>query len=191
MIKINLLPHATRKKAAVSRQMQLIGLGAVLAVGILLSLWWMMVSDTRELRFRVQQTQQELARYEEVAKKVAQFEADKKRLEEKVKTIDRLIAAQTGPVRLMDQISRQLPTEVWLTGLREAGGRVVLQGHAFTDYAIAEYMTRLHRNAGLFSEVELTFTERTEVDLEPIFTERTAVQKVPMKRFELTLKLKG
>jgi hypothetical protein len=40
-------------------------------------------------------------------------------------------------------------------------------------------MTRLHRNAGLFSEVELTFTERAEL------------QKVPIKRFELTLKLKG
>jgi len=179
VIKINLLPHATRKKAAVSRQMQLGGLGGVLAVGVLLSLWWGMVSDTRELRFRIEQTRQELARYEEVAKKVAQFEADKKRLEEKVKTIDRLIASQTGPVRLMEQVSRQLPAEVWLTSLRETGGRVVLQGHAFTDYAIAEYMTRLQRNAGLFSEVELTFTERAEL------------QKVPVKRFELTLKLKG
>jgi type IV pilus assembly protein PilN len=159
--------------------MQLAGLGGVLGVGVLLSLWWSMVSDTRELRFRLEQTRQELARYEEVAKKVAQFEGDKKRLEEKVKTIDRLIASQTGPVRLMEQISRQLPNEVWLTSLRETGGRVVLQGHAFTDYAIAEYMTRLHRNAGLFSEVELTFTERAEL------------QKVPIKRFELTLKLKG
>lgn len=179
MIKINLLPHATRKKAAFSRQMQLIGLGAVVAVGVLLTLWWNMVSDARELRFRVEQTQQELAKYEDVARKVAQFEADKRRLEEKVKTIDRLIASQSGPVRLMEQISRQLPNEVWLTSLRESGGRVVLQGHAFTDYAIAEYMNRLHRNAGLFSEVELTFTERTDL------------QKVPVKRFELTLKLKG
>ena len=67
MIKINLLPHATRKKAAVSRQMQLVGLGGVLAVGVLLSRWWSMVSDARELRFRIDQPRQELARYEEVA----------------------------------------------------------------------------------------------------------------------------
>ncbi|MBI2080616.1 MAG: PilN domain-containing protein, partial [candidate division NC10 bacterium] len=82
------------------------------------------------------------------------------------------------PVRLMDQISRQLPNEVWLTGLRETGGRVTLQGFAFTDFAIAEYMTRLKRDGGLFSEVELSFSERTEV------------QKVPVKRFELTLRVK-
>lgn len=179
MIKINLLPHVSRKKAAVNRQAQLAGLGGVAVVLVLLYAWWSMVSDSRELRSKIEQTQQELKRYEEVAKKVAQFEADKKRLEEKIKTIDRLIASQTGPVRLMDQISRQLPSEVWLTGLREAGGRVILQGYAFTDFAIAEYMTRLQRDAGLFSEVELSFSERGEV------------QKIPVKRFELTLKLKA
>lgn len=179
MIKINLLPHVSRKKAAVNRQAQLAGLGGVAVVLVLLYAWWSMVSDSRELRSKIEQTQQELKRYEEVAKKVAQFEADKKRLEEKIKTIDRLIASQTGPVRLMDQISRQLPSEVWLTGLREAGGRITLQGYAFTDFAIAEYMTRLQRDAGLFSEVELSFSERGEV------------QKIPVKRFELTLKLKA
>ena len=177
MIKINLLPHVSRKKAAVNRQAQLAGLGGVAVVLVLLYAWWSMVSDSRELRSKIEQTQQELKRYEEITKKVAQFEADKKRLEEKIKTIDRLIAGQTGPVRLMDQISRQLPSEVWLTGLKEAGGRVTLQGYAFTDFAIAEYMTRLQRDAGLFSEVELSFSERGEV------------QKIPVKRFELTLKL--
>ena len=177
MIKINLLPHVSRKKAAVNRQAQLAGLGGVAVVLVLLYAWWSMVSDSRELRSKIEQTQQELKRYEEITKKVAQFEADKKRLEEKIKTIDRLIASQTGPVRLMDQISRQLPSEVWLTALREAGGRITLQGYAFTDFAIAEYMTRLQRDAGLFSEVELSFSERGEV------------QKIPVKRFELTLKL--
>lgn len=178
MIKINLLPHVSRKKAAVNRQAQLAGVGAAAVVLVLLYAWWYMLSASWKIEEQIKATENELKRYEEVAKKVAQFEADKKRLEEKIKTIDRLIASQTGPVRLMDQISRQLPTEVWLIGLRETGGRVVLQGYAFTDFAIAEYMTRLQRDAGLFSEVELSFTERSEV------------QKIPVKRFELTLKLK-
>jgi Fe2+ transport system protein FeoA len=81
MIKINLLPHVTRKKAAVNRRAQLAGLGSVVVVLVLLSAWWYMVSASRELRIQVERTQQELKRYEEVAKKVAQFEADKKRLE--------------------------------------------------------------------------------------------------------------
>ncbi|MGH7361767.1 MAG: PilN domain-containing protein [Candidatus Methylomirabilales bacterium] len=179
MIKINLLPHVSRKKAAGSRRAQLAGLGSVVVVLVLLYAWWSMVSASNELRGKIEQTQQELRRYEEVAKKVAQFEADKKRLQEKITTIDRLIASQTGPVRLMDQLSRQLPSEVWLTSLRETGGRILLQGYAFTDFAIAEYMTRLQRDAGLFTEVELSFTERAEV------------QKIPVKRFELTLKLKA
>ncbi|MBI3002996.1 MAG: PilN domain-containing protein [candidate division NC10 bacterium] len=178
MIKINLLPHLSRKKAAVNRRAQLAGLGAVVVLLALMYAWWTMASEARSLRAEIAVTQQELKRYDEIAKKVAKFEADKKRLEEKIKTIDRLIASQTGPVRLMDQISRQLPNEVWLTGLREAGGRVTLQGFAFTDFAIAEYMTRLKRDGGLFSEVELSFSERTEV------------QKVPVKRFELTLRVK-
>lgn len=178
MIKINLLPHMSRKKAAVNRRAQLGGLGVVVVLLALMYAWWTMASEARSLRAEIAVTQQELKRYDEIARKVAQFEADKKRLEEKIKTIDRLIASQTGPVRLMDQISRQLPSEVWLTSLREAGGRVTLQGFAFTDFAIAEYMTRLKRDGGLFTEVELSFSERTEV------------QKVPVKRFELTLRVK-
>lgn len=178
MIKINLLPHVSRKKAAVNRRAQMAGLGAVVVVVALGLAWWNMASEARSLRAKIEVTQQELKRYDEVAKKVAKFEADKKRLEEKIKTIDRLIASQTGPVRLMDQISRQLPSEVWLSALREVGGRVTLQGYAFTDFAIAEYMTRLKRDAGLFSEVELSFSERS------------VVQKVPVKRFELTLRIK-
>ena len=178
MIKINLLPHMSRKKAAVNRRAQLAGLGVVVTLLALLYAWWTMASEARSLRAEIAVTQQELKRYDEIARKVAQFEADKKRLEEKIKTIDRLIASQTGPVRLMDQISRQLPSEVWLSALREVGGRVTLQGYAFTDFAIAEYMTRLKRDAGLFSEVELSFSERS------------VVQKVPVKRFELTLRIK-
>lgn len=179
MIKINLLPHVSRKKAAVNRQVQLAGVGAAALVLVLLYAWWYMLSASWKLDEQIKVTQNELKRYEEVAKKVAQFEADKKRLEEKIKIIDRLIASQTGPVRLMDQLSRQLPAEVWLTSLKESGGRVTLQGYAFTDFAIAEYMTRLQRDAGLFSEVELSFSERSEV------------QKIPVKRFELALRLKA
>ena len=116
-----------------------------------------------------------MKKYENDIKKVEQFRADKRRLEERVQVVRRLAAEQEGPVHLLDQVSRALPEEVWLTGLAKARDKLTLQGYAFSNFGIANFMTELGKSRPLsIKRVELSFSEKA------------AVERVPVERFEIT-----
>ncbi len=61
---------------------------------------------------------------------VQQFEQRKAQLQQRVVLIEQLRKGQTGPVHMLDQISRALPQMLWLTELKQAGGDVVIDGRA-------------------------------------------------------------
>jgi Tfp pilus assembly protein PilN len=179
MIKINLLPRTARKTAAPDRRLLLGG-----AVGVLVFLgggyaWWTVSGEAADLQRRIGATKAEIQRLDVVAKKVDQFKADRKKLEEKLQLIQRLLVSQAGPVRLLDVLNQELPEEVWLTSLTKVGTKIIIQGFAFSDFSIADFMTRLSRTAPLMTEVELSFSEKAEV------------QKVPLKKFEIVCKMSG
>ena len=52
-----------------------------------------------------------------------QFEQRKAQLQQRVALIEQLRKSQTGPVHMLDQISRALPPMLWLTELKQAGDR--------------------------------------------------------------------
>jgi type IV pilus assembly protein PilN len=179
MIKINLLPREERKRRAPVR-------GAVILAwfGVVLVLlgmgygWYWMNGVLGNLRAQIQETQTQLKRFEELAKQVDRFREDKKRLEEKINIIDKLVAAQRGPVHLLDEVSKALPNEVWLTALTQTGKRVDLSGIAFSNFAVANLMTNLAKADTLISNVDL------------VVSEKTLVQQVPVERFTITLGVK-
>ena len=112
-------------------------------------------------------------------KKVEQFLSEKKRLEERLRVVAKLAAEQEGPVRLLAQLSRALPEEVWLTGMNKTKERLVLQGYAFSNFGIANFMTELGKLQPMLRNVELTFSEKA------------TVERVPLERFEITVALGG
>ena len=57
-----------------------------------------------------------------------QFEARRAQLQQRVTLIEQLRKGQTGPVHLLDQISRALPEVMWLTELQQTGSDVVIDG---------------------------------------------------------------
>ena len=50
---------------------------------------------------------------------VQQFEQRKAQLQQRVALIEQLRKDQTGPVHMLDQISRALPPMLWLTELKQ------------------------------------------------------------------------
>jgi type IV pilus assembly protein PilN len=93
--------------------------------------------------------------------------------------VAKLTAEQGGPVRLLDQVSRVLPEEVWLTGMNKVRDKLVLQGYAFSNFGVANFMTALGTVQPPLRNVELTFSEKA------------AVERVPVERFEITATLGG
>lgn len=179
MIRINLLPRVARRKRRIEKRKVLT---ILLVLVVLLGsayLYYDLRTQVRSLRAQISQVQAELVRYQVLAKKVDQFKGDRKKLQEKLSVINRLMASRTGPVKVIDEVSKFLPAEVWLTSIIQSSSRVVIQGYSFTNFGVADFLTRLSHSPSLFQDVELSYSEKT------------AVEKVPVERFEITLNTKG
>ncbi len=175
MIKINLLPREERARGAPLPPTLILGM----ACGVVLLLamgsgWYWLSGEVANLESTIKQTQEELRRFDELAKQVDRFRAEKKRLEEKIKVIETLVAAQGGPVQVLDEVSKALPTEVWLTALNRTGKRLEISGIAFSNFSVATLMTNLGNASKLLTNVDLVIAEKTKVE------------EVPVERFTIT-----
>jgi len=179
MIRVNLLPKAGRAATGGDWRMTASGLGGLVLLAILGVLWWMVSSQASSLEGQIVSMEAEIKRLEVVAKQVDQYKAEKKLLEERVRVIQTLLASQSIPVHLMQALNDELPDEIWLNSISMTGNKLVLRGYSFTDFGIANFMTRLGKAAPLIREVELVVSEQAEV------------QKVPLKKFEVVCTVAG
>lgn len=173
MIRINLLPKSARRRRGPQAGGMLAVGGAFLVLVGLSYAWWAVRSDITHVRHQITTATAELRKYEAIAKEVESLKKVRKRLEDRLLAINRLVASQEGPVKLLDLVSARLPDNVWLTTMTQNGRQVVIQGFAFSDYSIANFMTKLGRGNPVVTNVELSFTERVEIN------------RVPLKRFEM------
>ncbi len=179
MIRINLLPREERvRRAPVSITRILVAVCAVIMLLAMAYGWYWMSGEVGRLESTIKQTQAELKRYEDLAKQVDKYRAEKKRLEEKIHVIETLVAAQAGPVRLLDEVSKALPNEVWLTTFNRTGKRLEISGIAFSNFNVAGLMTNLGKASDVISNVDLVVSEKTQVE------------QVPVERFTITMDVK-
>ena len=82
-------------------------------------------------------------RLQSVIQQVAQFEARRAQLQQRVTLIEQLRKGQTGPVHLLDQISRALPDTMWLTDLRQAGSDVTIEGRCTSLNSLSDFVSAL------------------------------------------------
>jgi type IV pilus assembly protein PilN len=178
MIKINLLPREERKRRTQVSPAVLLGVLAAVVVVLAMGYgWYWLNGEVNRLQSDIQTTQAELKRFEELAKQVDKFQAEKKRLEEKIKVIETLVVAQGGPVRLLDEVSKALPNEVWLTTFNRVGKRLEIGGIAFSNFSVANFMTNLGASV-LIANVDL------------VVSEKAVVEQVPVERFNITMDVK-
>ena len=156
MIRINLLPSERKqKKAATATTGQKVIVGVTLIViGTLGFIGWRFMALSREstqLDADLASANQERTRLQSIIKQVEQFEVQKGQLKERVDLIEKLRAAQTGPVHMLDQISRALPPTVWLTKMTQdpkdtrdvAGNTVQIEGSTTSQNAVTEFVQNL------------------------------------------------
>src|SRR5512136_948716 len=109
MIRINLLPKEQRvQRAPVSTTRILVAVAGVILLLAVAYGWYWLSSAVSRLETSILEARAELQRFEELAKQVDKYRAEKKRLEEKIQVIETLVAAQAGPVRLLDELSKAL-----------------------------------------------------------------------------------
>jgi type IV pilus assembly protein PilN len=98
--------------------------------------------------------EREKQRLEPIIRQKEELEAKRAELEKKIAVIKELRQRQQVPVRLLDELSRNLPEYVWFETLTETNSNVSLDAHALNPQKMADFVDNL-THSGYFPDVDL------------------------------------
>ncbi len=156
MIRINLLPfRAARKRENIKRQVTIYALSVLLLLVAMAYAFLQLNSRVSELQAKEKELRADLAKYEDTIKRINELNKQIALIEKKLGVIRSLEQGKTGPVRLLDEISKAVPKDrLWLSSLVDSGGNLTLTGSAKNNETVAEFMVNLERSP-LFGTVDL------------------------------------
>jgi type IV pilus assembly protein PilN len=161
VIKINLLAvdreRVKRKAKFQIGQKVTVGCSLIVVATALLVGWWYwsLQAESADLDRQIADAQRETVRLQSVIQQVQQFEARRAQLQQRVTLIEQLRKGQTGPVHLLDQVSRALPDTMWLTEMRQAGTDVFIDGQCTTLTALSDFVSGLEASNLFVRPVEI------------------------------------
>ena len=130
-------------------------LGLMLLAGLAALGYWFMTKRTLAERQETRAARQEEAdKLQAIIDEVDQYQKRKESLQQRIDLINQLKQNQKGPVRIMDQISRDLPDLVWLDRMEIAGNRISVNGRGLNPNAIALFVLNI-KNDPYFEEPQL------------------------------------
>ena len=162
MIRVNLLPaKVSRRQEAVRRELVVVGagLGGIVAVRLSFQLALGARIGSAEKDARILKRQ--ISGANAMVAEVEEAERYQEELTKKLNVIKTLKANKTGPVHMLDEISKATPEKLQLRSLDESGGRVELTGVAVSNDVISEFLTKLE-DSDYFVEVYLNAIDQVE-----------------------------
>ncbi len=143
-----LIPVAHRVTIAAS----LILLGTALLVG-----WWFWSLRQTSIRLDedVAKGELETQQLRSVLAQVQKFEARKAQLQQRVTLIEQLRRGQTGPVHLLDEISKAIPDRLWLTQLTQKSDDFTLDGMTTSLTGLSDFVASLESSTWFKKPVDI------------------------------------
>jgi len=163
MIKVNLLAVARKEstgRKAPSVSMEGLGkfqniLFVVLILGTVIFLGWKyndLNGQIADLNQKLDDDAIAMKKVEEDRRVADDLEKKKQKVEHQIDLITKLKNEQQVPVKLLDEVSRNLPDFLWLTSMNENGGALTFSGRATTPTAYANFYNNLDASP-YFSDV--------------------------------------
>jgi type IV pilus assembly protein PilN len=188
MIRINLLPREERvaspkltlpKFGGTLLPIGILG-GVVVLVGLFAGLERAKVAA---LRKDVVQLRDEVRAIQPQVDRVKKLTAQREDLERRLDIIRQLDEGRFVSVRMMDNMSREVPKYLWLTSVRQDGPTsVTIKGITFSNLIVADFMMGLERSP-IFANVDLVQTNRGKINdrdvMEFAITARLTPDEVP------------
>jgi len=177
MIRINLLPVREDRKKEGARQS--ISIGILSLVLLVLVLGYIQINASRKintLNSEIKSTEDEITRLNKVVGDVEEYKKRKKELQEKIKVIGMLNRKKTGPVHMLDELSKNTPGKLWITSLQEIDLKLTLSGIALDNETIASFMRNMERST-YFSDIEI------------IQSQQEIQEGLRLKRFDITCRV--
>jgi type IV pilus assembly protein PilN len=167
MIKINLL--AAERKVVKTKlpfqagQKLTVACSLILVAAALLVGWryWDLGRESVRIDQDISAAQQETARLHTIIQQVQQFEQRRAQLQQRVALIEELRKNQAGPVHMLDQISRALPSMLWLTEVKQSAdpNEVVIDGRATSLTSLSDFVANLEASGYFKRSVEIVSTQ--------------------------------
>jgi len=165
MIRINLLPEIKRRvpkrraKAKVSRRLPvawiLVGLIALLLAGA--GVFYVHMGTQGKLeakRAEIDRINAEIKKYEQEKIKVQEATEMKKSLDRKKEVLSDLVSRRSGPVTLMDELEKAIPsTKLWFKEVLNTGNSLVISGYAVDGTEIGNFINNL-QGSSFFTAVK-------------------------------------
>jgi type IV pilus assembly protein PilN len=172
MIRINLLSverERTKKKATFQTGQKVTIACSLVLVGAVVLVGWRYLSlnnESKRLDADIASAQQETTRLHGIILQVQEFEQRKAQLQQRVVLIEQLRKSQTGPVHMLDQISRSLPPMLWLTSLKQDAESITIDGRCTTLTGLSDFVANLEATGYFKKSVEIV-SSQTEVMTTP------------------------
>jgi type IV pilus assembly protein PilN len=176
MIRINLLAtgHERGRKRSVTffeTASQKLTVGSTLilltTVGVCAWRYSKMTRESAALEAQISSAQQEASRLQSIIVEVQQFERRTAQLQQRVVLIEQLGKGQTGPVHMLDQISRALPAMLWLTELKQVGPDAIIDGKSTTQTGVSDFAANLEASGYFKRPVEIVSTQAESIPQPP------------------------
>jgi type IV pilus assembly protein PilN len=166
MIRINLLSiERTKKKATAAfgtaGQKITVGCSLILLLTALFIGWRYLALSraSTQVDADISAAQQETMRLHSVIAQVQVFEQRKAQLQQRVVLIEQLRSGQTGPVHMLDQISRALPPMLWLSELKQVDNAVVIEGRCSPLTGLSDFVANLEASGYFKRSIEIIDTK--------------------------------
>jgi len=167
MIRINLLAAergpAQKKVKAAPGAVQAYLFLALFAGGALLAcagLYFYKSGVIAKLDSDIVKAEERQRQLQAIKQQVDDLEKKRSTFQRKVDLIEQLKAEQSGPVHMLDEISKNLPDFVWLTTLDQSAAAISMNGQSNSLTSVADFILALQRS-GWFPTVDLAESRET------------------------------
>jgi type IV pilus assembly protein PilN len=178
MIKINLLPRERIRRIAVAPRILVTLVSVVVVAALALVTGWMI---TRNVLLRGELARVN-ARIEELRPQVAEVEALTRQIDEarrKEQLLRQLESSRVPWERVMNELRKILPTDVWLTRLDAKGdGSLTFEGFGLSYEAVARFMVNLNASP-VFQNADFLSGQKADVANRKVISFAVVAQLAP------------
>lgn len=162
MIRINLLSEKKKIRGPANFVLQIVivTVATLLVAGLTTVLLNLKVS---QLRAEIETNNATIADLTKKINEVKKYEHHNKEIQQKSAIIETLRKRQSVPVKILNDISMTLPNGVWLSALIYKDDGVDLEGYAFTNFDIVNYVENLKKLDNL-TDVYLVESRESEIE---------------------------
>ena len=169
MIRINLLgqirPKASRRPVDTGAALPIVFVGAGLVLGGIMLAFFYFTSQKQlsAENDKIKALKAQKAELTSIKSQVEEFDRQKKLLQTRVDTIEKLQRDRTGGQELLDMVANTVSrTEnLWLTDLTRKGSTLNIQGASASINSVANFITAMKRS-GYFQKVEIEESKQDE-----------------------------